>query len=105
MELHGLPEMLGGIVEGAVQLDALVDRVPVRQDPRRNRGRGAPAVEQERLPVDALVQAPVASREDGRQPDSPADDRVLQLLARMGQQQLERLLVGHRDQPAFHAAP
>lgn len=40
-----LPKVLGGVVGGAVQRDAFVDRVPIGEDTCRNGGGGAPTID------------------------------------------------------------
>ena len=43
--LDSLPEVLGGVVGGAVERDAFGDRVPVGEHTRGNGGGGAPAID------------------------------------------------------------
>ena len=42
---HRLPKVLGGIIGGGIELDALGDRVPIGEDTCGNGGSGAPAID------------------------------------------------------------
>ena len=99
--LHRLPEVLRGIVSGAVELDAFLDGIPVGEHARRNRRRGAPAV-QGVLPLFLHCQKSLGvARRHGflhlRQ-------GLPQFARGVGDQGLERTLVDHGDDAALDSA-
>src|SRR5436853_4329646 len=101
MVLDRLPKVLGGIVSGAVKLDAFLDRVPVGENARGNRRGGTPAV-QGVLPFFLHLDEGVGVT--GRGGFVNLGQGVAEFPFGVGQKSFEGTLVEHGDYAAFDTA-
>ena len=101
MIFNGLPEVLGGIVSGAVKLDAFGDGVPVGEHTSGNRRRSAPAV-QGMLPF--LLDGEKAVGVAGRSGFFDLGQSLAKFVTGVSDQGLKGTFVGHGDDAAFDAA-
>jgi len=97
----GLPEVLGGVIGGAVDRDAFDDRVPVGEHARGDGGRGAPAIDGV-FPF--LLDGDEGVGVSGRSGLGDLREGSAEFVLGVGEESFEGALVGHGDDAALDAA-
>ena len=95
-----LPKVLGGVIGGAIEWDALGDRIPIGENTCGNRGSGAPAIDGV-FPL--LLDGDEGLGVSNRIGFSDLGERAAEFVFGMRDERFERALVGHGDDATLDA--